>query len=39
MNNADLVIDSIKSSPYHSWWGVREIELYVERPNDLGQFV
>jgi len=39
MDNADLVIDSIKSSPYHSWWGVREIELYVERPNDLGQFV
>ena len=27
----------VDSSDYHSWWGDRELELYVARPISLGQ--
>jgi hemolysin-activating ACP:hemolysin acyltransferase len=29
--------DLIERSPYHSWWGEKEYELYVARPISLGQ--
>ena len=29
--------DLIERSPYHSWWGEKEYELYVALPVSLGQ--